>query len=79
MESGRKVMDLFRARGWTTLITNNLVGYVLGFTVFTVSLATGFLGLLVEKLVTAQLKGADDPDASYIFGPIPGAGYWAFG
>ena len=32
LESGRKVVELFKARGFSSFVTNDLVGYVLGFT-----------------------------------------------
>jgi len=79
-------MDLFRARGWTTVITNNLVGYVLSFSTFTIAALTGFVGVLFEQSASAysnhvrddSIDHRDQP-ASYLFGPIPGRRYWAFG
>lgn len=71
-------MDLFRARGWTTVITNNLVGYVLSFTTFTVGVCCGFFGILVERLAS-QHFGDDNEMNSFVFGPIPGTKFWAFG
>lgn len=75
LESGRRVVELFRAKGWTAIITNRLVQYVLGFTTFTVSIATGLAASLVDALVT-QSHGTDE---SYILGPLVGPKYWAFG
>jgi hypothetical protein len=52
LESGRSVIELFRARGWTSIVTNNLVGYVLGFVTFTVGLLTGIVGIATEFFVS---------------------------
>lgn len=79
LQSGKRVMDLFRARGWTTIITNNLVGYVLSFTTFTVAVVSGGVAMLIERCVNARYGGQEDDYASYIFGPVPGFGFWSFG
>jgi len=84
LDSGRKVMDLFRARGWTTIISNNLVGYVLSYTAFSVGILSGFIALLVERIASQQLQGSDveGDDRTYdslLFGPIPGWKFWTFG
>jgi len=68
---------LFRARGWTSIISDNLVGYALGFVAFLVGIATGFIGLALERVVSN--KNENDEGGSFIFGPIEGAQYWAFG
>ena len=77
LESGRRVMELFRARGFTSIITDNLVGYVLSFTTFTVAVLTGIAGAIIEVSVTNS-HGAEESGDSYIFGPLPGKGF-AFG
>lgn len=77
LESGRRVMDLFRARGWTTIITNNLVGYVLSYTTFTVGVLTGCTGLALERLTTWHY-GAKTAGDSFLLGPVPFPGAWAF-
>ena len=82
LESGRRVMELFRARGWTSIITNGLVSYVLGFITFMmgnglVSYVLGFItfmmgidtraaALIVEYFATQSLG------ESYLFGPVQG-------
>jgi hypothetical protein len=71
-------MELFRARGFTTIITDNLVGYVLGFTTFTVAILTGVAGVLIEKSVTKANADKVKDGESYIFGPLPAPGF-AFG
>ena len=77
LESGKKVVELFRARGWTSIITNSLVGYVLAFTMFTIAIVTGLTALAIDSMVTkAHTLGEDE--LSYVFGPLPGHGYYAF-
>eukprot|EP00527_Entomoneis_sp_CCMP2396_P005832 CAMPEP_0198154448 /NCGR_PEP_ID=MMETSP1443-20131203/68592_1 /TAXON_ID=186043 /ORGANISM="Entomoneis sp., Strain CCMP2396" /LENGTH=586 /DNA_ID=CAMNT_0043821119 /DNA_START=83 /DNA_END=1843 /DNA_ORIENTATION=- len=86
IESGKRVMELFQARGFTAIITDNLVGYVLGFASTIVALATAFTAWLIEHSFS---KGKGEPlmepfdptvdvnDYSYIFGPLPMPGLWA--
>jgi hypothetical protein len=77
LESGKKVVELFRARGWTSIITNSLVGYVLAFSMFTIAIVTGLTALVIDAMVTkGHTLGKDE--LSYIFGPLPGHGYYAF-
>jgi uncharacterized membrane-anchored protein len=78
LESGKAVMELFRSRGFTTLITDNLVGYVLGFTTFVVALLTGIAGYMMEKVVTRSYADDVKSGESYVFGPLPAGGF-AFG
>lgn len=64
LESGRRVMELFRARGFTAIITNDLVGYVLSFTAVLVGVLTGLCGLIIE--VSASSVSSDG--LSFFFG-----------
>eukprot|EP00977_Amphora_coffeiformis_P024075 scaffold15034_cov181-Amphora_coffeaeformis.AAC.7 len=73
LESGRRVMELFRAKGFTSIITNSLVGYVLGFTQFAVALLTGAAGVALEALITNGHSGYIEDGESYVFGPLPAA------
>jgi len=73
LESGKKVIELFRARGWTSIVSDNLVGYTLGFVTFFVGFVTGLIGMILERLL------GDDEGGSVVFGPLEGAPYWAFG
>lgn len=66
LESGRRVLELFQARGWTTIITDNLVGYVLNATTFVVSILTGLVAICVEQLVSSRFH---DAEHSEDFGP----------
>jgi hypothetical protein len=79
LESGRRVIELFRAHGWTSIVTNGLVGYVLGFTTFTVGIITGATALFVEYVVTQSLGDPSSEFDSYLFGPVPGWRFIAFG
>lgn len=80
-------MDLFRARGWTAIITNNLIGYVSSYTAFGISLIVGLIGVLLEVGTSRYMDDPTEIDtddgaehfSSYIFGPLPGPYYWAFG
>lgn len=47
MEAGHNVITLFRERGWTSIITDNLTGRVLGMMSFAIGLGTGLLAALV--------------------------------
>lgn len=80
MESGKRVMELFRARGWTAIINNHLVSYVLGFTSSVVGVAVGLDAALYEWVLTKSnpSAGVEDGD-SFIFGPLPGPRWWAAG
>ena len=53
MEAGHNVITLFRERGWTSIITDNLTGRVLGMMSFAIGLGTGLLAALVA-LVSAM-------------------------
>lgn len=47
VESGKNVMDLFKTRGWTTIITDNLASGVLGMLSAGVGLITGLISMAV--------------------------------
>jgi hypothetical protein len=79
LESGRRVMELFRARGWTSIVTNGLVGYVLGFITFTMGIITGAAALIVEYFATQSLGDPNSEFDSYLFGPVQGWRYITFG
>ena len=69
VQSGRKVMELFRAKGWMAITTDNLAGYVLGFTTFIVGGLTGISALALERYIHS-LHPETEYD-SYVFGPLP--------
>lgn len=78
LESGRRVMELFRAKGFTTIVTDTLVGYVLVCTEFTVALLTGAVGVLIEATVTKSHSAYLEDGESHVFGLLPAAPF-AFG
>jgi hypothetical protein len=47
LSSGKKAMELFQAKGWTTIITDNLVGRSLRLVAVVVGALSGFLGMLI--------------------------------
>lgn len=53
------VIELFKARGWTTIIADDLVGYVLGFTTFSVGVLTGICSMILQMIVDSSIQ----PDA----------------
>ena len=78
VESGKRVMELFRARGFTAIITDNLVSYVLAFTTFLIALATAFTAWLLEySLSPVESKGPIKESDSFFFGSLPHPGAWA--
>lgn len=79
LESGRRVMELFRARGWTSIVTNGLVGYVLSFVTFTMGIITGVAALIVEYFATQSLGDPNSEFDSHLFGPVQGWRYITFG
>ena len=51
MEAGVEVMTLFRSRGWTTIITDDLAGRALLILSLFVALLNGILGLLLGSTI----------------------------
>eukprot|EP00581_Thalassiosira_minuscula_P010431 CAMPEP_0183710522 /NCGR_PEP_ID=MMETSP0737-20130205/6229_1 /TAXON_ID=385413 /ORGANISM="Thalassiosira miniscula, Strain CCMP1093" /LENGTH=604 /DNA_ID=CAMNT_0025938813 /DNA_START=38 /DNA_END=1852 /DNA_ORIENTATION=- len=58
VDAGRKVIDLFKKRGWMTIIADNLVNRLLGIVSLTIGLLTGvcslFAAFLVEEFESKQ-------------------------
>jgi hypothetical protein len=79
LESGRRVMELFRARGWTSIVTNGLVGFTMGIITFTIGIITGAAALIVEYFATQSLGDPNSVYESYLFGPVQGWRYMTFG
>ena len=50
IEAGREVLNLFKAKGWTTIITNDLTTYVTLFSVIFVGFINGFVALLLNGM-----------------------------
>mmetsp|Transcript_15715 Transcript_15715/g.36096 ORF Transcript_15715/g.36096 Transcript_15715/m.36096 type:complete len:549 (-) Transcript_15715:393-2039(-) len=49
VSSGKKAMELFEARGWTTIVTDNLVQRSLSLVAIVVGAISGFVGMLLAK------------------------------
>lgn len=58
IDAGKKVINLFKTRGWTTIIADNLVNRLLGIMSLTIGLLTGvcslFAAFLVEEFESKQ-------------------------
>ena len=76
VKSGRRVMELFKAKGWMAIATDNLAGYVLGCTTIAVGIVTGGSALVVERVIHDMHPEAEY--ASFVFGPLPGYAGTAF-
>jgi len=59
LESGKRVRDLFQERGWTTLLTDNVIGNVLCAVSVVVSLLSGLVGLIANSAF--NLQGKESP------------------
>ena len=73
LESGKEVMKLFQGRGWTAVITDRVLAWVLGVGILNGGIATGLVSMLVERVVTWVAFWGNDTDdlpPSYIFGPL---------
>jgi hypothetical protein len=63
IEAGKNVMQLFRSRGWTSIITDLLVDGVLGMVSLAVGAITGAITALVVLASGLSLGGAEGPSA----------------
>lgn len=63
LEAGKQVIQLFRSRGWTTIITDMLVDGVLGMVSLAVGVITGAVSALVVSASGLSLGGAEGPSA----------------
>lgn len=62
MEAGKNVLTLFRQRGWTSIITDNLTSRALGIMSFTIGLCTGLVAAFLA-LVTAWSSPSSTNDS----------------
>jgi hypothetical protein len=83
IESGKAVIRLFQVRGWRmnqkgfeSIITERLTGYVLGWLTFVMGILTGLSALAIERIVT--LRNPDPKYDSYVYGPLPHWRWFAF-
>lgn len=70
MEAGSSVMNLFRMRGWTTIITDYMVDTVLFMVSLGVAVLTGILGILVAAAM--QMSDGTNLGLSFIIGFMVG-------
>lgn len=63
IEAGKNVMQLFRSRGWTSIITDFLVDSVLAMVSLAVGAITGVVAALVISASGLSLGGAEGPSA----------------
>ena len=79
MEAGSNVMTLFKSRGWTVIITDDLVSNVLTFMALAVGAVTGAIGLIAYKINPNWFEDQDDNTnlmwAVFVLGIIIGAGF----
>lgn len=68
LTSGKKVTELFKRKGWESIITERLDNYVLGWVTFAVGVVTGATALLVERIVT--LYHPESGFDSWVYGPL---------
>ena len=64
VESGKRVTSLFKTRGWTTLLTDNMIGTTLFTVSVVVSLISGLLGLSLTS--TFDLYGKQSPTEVFL-------------
>lgn len=67
IDAAKGVFSLFKSRGWTTIITDSLIGNVLGMISVGVGVLTGILGALV-----AHANGMNIEIGGFVFGFIIG-------
>lgn len=63
IEAGHNVLTLFRERGWTAIINDNLTARVLGMMTFAIGLGTGVIAVVVA-LLTATTSSSSMGDGS---------------
>lgn len=71
-ESGKRALELFRSKGWTSIITERLASYVMTCITFLLGAITGVGAFLVTMAVDkwhADDEGAPD-STSFVFGII---------
>jgi hypothetical protein len=69
LSAGKKVLELFEARGWSTIINDNLVHRTLTLVAVVIGAVSGFVGMLLAKATgwaTATL-GGDTSSDGFVF------------
>mmetsp|Transcript_33495 Transcript_33495/g.81118 ORF Transcript_33495/g.81118 Transcript_33495/m.81118 type:complete len:699 (-) Transcript_33495:62-2158(-) len=73
LESGKAVMNLFKERGWSAVITDRVVALVLGVGILNGGVATGLAAIAMERVITWCYHSEEDDvnlPPSYVFGPL---------
>jgi len=78
LQSGRMVMELFKARGWTTIVTDDIIHYVLGFTTFSVGIFTGLCSVILERTIDTMIEPDEYDSAGHSGKTADEAGPWDF-
>ena len=64
--TGRRVLELFRARGWSTIVSDNLVGFVLATITVSVAVMTGLIAVAIELGVSSHFHDENTEVGSYL-------------
>lgn len=75
LEAGKNVITLFQNKGWTTIITDDLVDNVLFMVSVAIGLASGLVGLIIAEIEKAsfQALGYENPGmVGFIIGLVVG-------
>ncbi|KAG7354170.1 plasma-membrane choline transporter family protein [Nitzschia inconspicua] len=68
LTAGKKVLELFEARGWTTIINDNLIHRCLVLVAVVIGAITGFVGMLLAKATGwATAAVGENSDGTIIF------------
>ena len=74
IEAGKRVINLFKTRGWQTIIADNLVNRLLGIMSLTIGILTGvctlFAAFLVEEFESKQGWMSVGFGVGFVFGLI---------
>jgi hypothetical protein len=68
LEAGKNVMTLFKNKGWTIIIADNLVSNVLSLFVLIIGVVTGCLGLIMNEIYPSWFDGFEGAAMGVAFG-----------
>lgn len=77
-ESGRKVVEIFKAWGWSSVVTSHLMEYVLGCTTWTIGIVNRLLSIITEIGVNYSYR-RNGYSMSFVFGQVIKPQWWSFG
>mmetsp|Transcript_20000 Transcript_20000/g.30892 ORF Transcript_20000/g.30892 Transcript_20000/m.30892 type:complete len:515 (-) Transcript_20000:158-1702(-) len=67
LEAGKNVMTLFRARGWTTIVNDNLLSNTLGLVSLVIGGLSGCLGIILDEINPSWLSLFEDQSHKIAF------------